>query len=166
MAYWLAAHGGIKIREREHMPANFADWVAICEVKARYCRLMDTKDWAGWADCFTEDLVLDTTPAGGYRIDGREAAIAMVRRSIETAKTAHHVHNPEVSFIGEDEADVIWAMQDRVEMAADRHEELGEIGHTGYGHYREKYVRCADGKWRIKSTAMSYLHYDRHPGPA
>lgn len=50
------------------MSANFADWVAICETKARYCRVMDTKDWAGWANCFTEDLVLDTSPAGGARV--------------------------------------------------------------------------------------------------
>ena len=46
------------------MTANFADWVAISETKARYCRCLDTKDWAGYADCFTEDVVLETPPAG------------------------------------------------------------------------------------------------------
>lgn len=30
--------------------------IAIAEVKARYCLTLDTKDWAGYADCFTEDL--------------------------------------------------------------------------------------------------------------
>ena len=53
---------------------------------------------AGWADCFTEDLVLDTTPAGGYRIEGRDEAIRTVRGSIDQAKTAHQVHNPEIAF--------------------------------------------------------------------
>lgn len=144
------------------MAASFEDWLAICETKARYCRCMDTKDWAGWADVFTEDLVLDTTPAGGYRVEGRDKVIAMVRSSIETAKTAHQVHNPEVTFDGPDAANVIWAMQDRVEMGEERRASLGEAGHTGYGHYRERYVRCGDGKWRIRETQLSYLHYDRH----
>ena len=140
---------------------NFADWLAICEVKSRYCRCLDTKDWAGYADCFTQDLVLDTTDAGGYVVKGRDAAVALVRKSVETAKTAHHVHNPEVTFDGADAADVIWAMQDRVQMGEDRQALVGELGHTGFGHYRERYVRCDDGKWRISSTALSYLHYDR-----
>lgn len=148
------------------MTANFSDWVAICETKARYCRLMDTKDWAGWADCFTEDLVLDTTPAGGYRIEGRDAAIKAVLGSIENAKTAHQVHNPEVTFDDDGQgARVIWAMNDRVEMAEDRREAIGEYGHTGYGHYRERYVKCADGKWRIKETQLSYLQFDQRPYP-
>lgn len=148
------------------MTANFTDWVAICETKARYCRCMDTKDWAGWADCFTEDLVLDTSPAGGYRIEGRDAAIKAVLGSIEHAKTAHQVHNPEMVFDEDGQgANVIWAMNDRVEMAEDRREAIGEYGHTGYGHYRERYVKCPDGKWRIKETQLSYLHFDSRPLP-
>jgi ketosteroid isomerase-like protein len=149
------------------MTANFTDWVAICETKARYCRCMDTKDWAGWADCFTEDLVLDTSPAGGYRIEGRDAAIKAVLGSIEHAKTAHQVHNPEIAFAEDGQsARVIWAMNDRVEMAEDRQQAIGEYGHTGYGHYRELYVKCPDGKWRIKETQLSYLQFDsrRYPG--
>jgi ketosteroid isomerase-like protein len=128
---------------------------------------MDTKDWAGWADCFTEDLVLDTSPAGGYRIEGRDAAIKAVLGSIEHAKTAHQVHNPEVVFAEDGQsARVIWAMNDRVEMAEDRQEAIGEYGHTGYGHYREQYLKCADGKWRIKESQLSYLQFDsrRYPG--
>jgi hypothetical protein len=145
------------------MPSNFADWVAICETKARYCRLMDSKDWAGWADCFTEDLLLDTTPAGGYRVEGRDEAIRMVRGSIDQAKTAHQVHNPEIAFDADGRgADVIWAMNDRVQMAPDKQNE-NYGGHTGYGNYRERYVKCADGRWRIKATQLSYFHFDVHP---
>lgn len=148
------------------MSGNFADWAAICETKARYCRLMDTKDWAGWADCFTEDLVLDTSPAGGARIVGRDEAIRYVRGSIEDAKTAHQVHNPEIAFAEDGRnANVIWAMNDRVEMAADRQAAIGELGHTGYGHYRERYVKCDDDRWRIKETQLSYLQFDSRPLP-
>ena len=144
------------------MAGTFEDWRAIVETKARYCRMLDTKDWEGWADVFTEDLVLDSTPAGGYRIEGRDEAIAKVRGSIEHAKTAHHVHNPEIAFDADGQgAQVIWAMQDRVEMGEDRRAAVGEMGHTGFGHYHERYVKCADGRWRIKESQLSYLHYDR-----
>ena len=103
------------------MNANFADWVAICETKARYCRCLDTKDWDGYADVFTEDLILDTSPAGGYKIAGRSEAIAAIRSSVETAKTAHQVHNPEMTFTADGaSADVIWAMNDRVIWSPER----------------------------------------------
>ena len=148
------------------MRANFDEWVAICQTKARYCRCLDTKDWEGYADVFTEDLVLDTSPAGGYRVEGRDDAIRKVRSSVETAKTAHQVHNPEINFaVDGQSADVIWAMNDRVVWGQDRIAEMGFLGHTGYGHYREHYVKCPDGKWRIKRTELSYLIFDRIPLP-
>ena len=147
------------------MPADFTDWMAICETKARYCRLMDTKDWAGWADCFTEDLTLDTSPSVGYKVEGRDEAIRTVRSSIDQAKTAHQVHNPEIAFEPDGQsAAVIWAMNDRVQMVPDKQSETYG-GHTGYGNYHERYVKCADGRWRIKTTQLSYLHFDVHaPG--
>jgi uncharacterized protein (TIGR02246 family) len=140
---------------------SFADYVAICETKARYCRTLDSKDWAGYADVFTEDLVLDTEPAGGYKIQGRDEALRMVRRSVEQAKTAHQVHSPEIKFHG-DSADVIWAMEDRVVWPEERARQLGNRGHTGYGQYHEHYVRCADGKWRIQRSQLTRFHVDTH----
>ena len=140
------------------MTAKFADWLAICETKARYCRCLDTKDWAGWADVFTTDMVMDGSKCGGQVTHGREAVVAYVRSCIETAKTSHQVHNPEMVF-DDAGADVIWAMQDRVRMGDDR-ELGGHLGHTGYGHYHERYVKGGDGKWRIKHQALTYLQMD------
>jgi len=142
------------------MTANFSDWVAICETKARYCRCLDTKDWAGYADCFTEDVVLETPPAGTLT-RGRDEVVKMVRRAVETSKTTHHVHNPEISFDADGQgANVIWAMQDRNTWSEERRVQAGNSGHTGYGHYRERYVKCDDGRWRIKSQVLSYLQMD------
>jgi hypothetical protein len=144
--------------------ANFSDWLAICELKARYCRSLDSKDWAGYGDCFTEGFLLDTRPAGGYVIEGRDEAVKLVRGSVETAETAHQVHNPEISF-DEDGASGIWAMEDRVQWGPDRIARMGNLGHTGWGHYRERYVKCADGKWRIAASTLSRLRVDVHLAP-
>jgi ketosteroid isomerase-like protein len=144
------------------MIANFSDWLAICETKARYCRCLDTKDWAGYADCFTEDLVLETPPAGNIT-HGRDAAVKKVRSLVETSKTTHHVHNPEMSFDDDGHAaNVIWAMQDRNSWSAEKRAQIGRGGHTGYGHYHERYRKCPDGRWRIQSQKLSYLQMDSY----
>jgi ketosteroid isomerase-like protein len=137
---------------------NFADWLEITSLKARYCRLLDTKDWDGFAALFTEDAVLDVKTATGFgRIEGRAKFMPMVRSSIGTANTAHQVHQPEIAVDG-DIAHVTWAMQDRV------HWQDGKRSITGYGHYHERYVRTADG-WRIAFTQLTRLHVDEHAPP-
>ncbi|RYE53664.1 MAG: nuclear transport factor 2 family protein, partial [Rhizobiaceae bacterium] len=71
------------------------DWIAIQELKARYCRYLDTKQWDAWKDLFTEDYALDVSQESGLApIVGRDSAVAMVRSIIETTKTAHQVHSP------------------------------------------------------------------------
>ncbi len=126
---------------------DFADWLAICNVKADYCRLLDTKDWDGWKQLFTEDVVVDTTGSGGIVTEGRDAFVDSVRGSLANAKTAHQVHSPKITIDG-DEADVVWAMQDRVIN--------DEWALTGYGHYVERYVRTSQG-WKIARQALTRL---------
>lgn len=43
------------------------DVEAIKQVKARYFRLMDTKQWDEMAEVFTEDCHVDTSSSGGGR---------------------------------------------------------------------------------------------------
>ena len=131
--------------------SDFADWLAIVNLKAAYCRLLDTKDWEGWGQLFTEDFLQDVSGSGGGVFHGRDAAVAATRASIETAKTAHQVHLPEIAIDG-DEATAIWPLQDRVVWGEDR-------ALTGYGHYHERYVRTADG-WRIAEQRLTRLHMD------
>ena|SRR5438874_8951774 len=134
-------------------------YIEISQVKARYCRALDTKDWAGYADVFTEDFELDTSAAGGPPVvRGRDAAVRMVRGAVEKAHTAHQVHSPEIKLEG-DTAYVIWAMQDRVVWSPERRPQAGCIGHTGYGHYHERYVR-QNGRWLIAAQRLTRLHVD------
>jgi hypothetical protein len=57
-------------------------------------------------------------------------------------------------------AEVIWAMQDRVVWTEDRKLQIGNAGHTGFGHYHERYVRGPDGRWRIAYLKLTRLHID------
>jgi uncharacterized protein (TIGR02246 family) len=128
--------------------ASFADWLAVANLKARYCRFLDTKDWQGYASLFTQDVVIDTTGSGGPRLEGREAAIASIRASLDTATTVHQVHSPEIEIDG-DEARAVWAMQDRLTWPGGRRLD-------GAGHYHERYVR-RDGGWKIAESRLTRL---------
>lgn len=131
---------------------DFADWLEICNLKARYCRCLDTKDWDGYAAVFTDDMILDTSPSGGLRIEGRDAVVAYVRSSItDDTITTHHVHAPEIAIEG-DEATGIWAMQDR---------NIWPNGRKllGFGHYHERYRRVDDG-WRIAESILTRINME------
>lgn len=127
---------------------DFADWLAICNVKADYCRLLDTKDWDGFAQLFTSDLVMDTVEAGGEVTTDCESFVGSLREMLAEVKTAHQVHSPLVEIDG-DTADVIWAMQDRLIWP-------GGNTMTGYGHYTELYRRTGQG-WKIAKSKLTRL---------
>jgi hypothetical protein len=130
------------------------DYLAICNLKARYCRMIDTKDWAGYGALVTDDFEFQS---GAQPLHGREAVIASVVPAIATARTAHQVHLPEIDVDG-DEARAIFPMQDRV---------VWDDGRTltGYGHYHERYVR-QDGGWRMAASKLTRLHVEFNAAPA
>ena len=132
----------------ELVGADWADWLAIANLKAAYCRLLDTKDWEGWGRLFSEDAVQDVTGSGGGMFHGREAIVAATRGSIETARTAHQVHFPEIAVTG-DTATAVWPLQDRVVWSEER-------ALTGYGHYHERYVKRG-GRWLITEQKLTRL---------
>jgi hypothetical protein len=130
--------------------------LALMEAKARYCRMLDTKDWAGYANLMTDDFVLDVTEGTQMPlVRGREAAVKQIQSSILDARTVHQVHAPEIELNG-DEARVVWALQDRVIWGPDR------PSITGYGHYHERWVR-QEGEWKLASLRLTRLHIDVHP---
>ncbi|OHV27155.1 DUF4440 domain-containing protein [Parafrankia soli] len=133
------------------------DIEAIKQLKARYFRLLDTKDWDGLRGLFTDDLVIDTTGSGGGVIAGADAFVGFVSSHLAEAVTVHHGHTPEITLTSPSEATGIWAMEDRIWFAN---------GHamTGFGHYHETYAKI-DGSWRIASSTLTRLRVDM-TGPA
>jgi ketosteroid isomerase-like protein len=135
------------------MDAEDDDVEAIRQLKARYFRTMDTKDWDGLAAVFAADVVIDMTGEGAGVTLGVAEYMPFLRQHIEAVTTVHHGHMPEIQLTSPTTATGIWAMEDELWWPPD-----SPIHHMhGYGHYHETYEKTADG-WRIKSMTLSRLH--------
>jgi ketosteroid isomerase-like protein len=133
----------------------------IKQLKARYFRLLDTKDWDAFADLFTEDC-LHTLPSAEPRPPQSNAEyLAGLRSALGEGMTVHHGHMPEITILGPREASGIWAMFDYLDV--DRSDGL-PLRMQGYGHYFETYRKCDDGAWRISSKRNVRLRVDT-PSP-
>ena len=131
-----------------------AEVEAIKQLKARYCRLLDTKQWDAWRELFTDDFVSDTSQSGGQVIVGADEFVAFVRRNLgkRSQPTVHQVHAPEIELIAATEATGVWALNDVVRLAPG-------LNLNGYGHYHETYGKI-DGDWRIKTSTLTRLRED------
>ena len=128
------------------------DIEAIKQLKARYFRTLDTKDWEAYREVFTDDVVMDTTESGGTRITGADAFIAYLGDALAGATTVHQGHMPEITLTSDTTATGIWALHDIVIWP-------GGMRLDGYGHYHDTYAKTGDG-WRIASSKLTRLHTD------
>ncbi|GAA2149042.1 nuclear transport factor 2 family protein [Glycomyces algeriensis] len=124
----------------------------IKQVKARYFRAVDTKDWDLLKAQLTDDVVVDTTGSGGPVFVGSEAFIAFLQLTLSPAVTVHHGHSPEIEVTSATTATGVWAMQDLLIYP-------GESRVLGFGHYHETY-ESEDGPWRIASLTLTRVHMD------
>jgi hypothetical protein len=131
----------------------------IQQLKARYFRFLDTKDWDGFRGLFTDDCVHYLPVESGQRFQTNEEYFASTIPSLADAVTVHHGHMPEITLLSETEAEGVWAMHDYVQ--AQRPDRTISI--MGYGHYIETYRKCADGQWRISSKRNERLRVDQVP---
>ncbi|MBO0731718.1 MAG: nuclear transport factor 2 family protein [Acidimicrobiaceae bacterium] len=142
----------------------------IKQLKARYFRCLDTKDWEGFRGVFVEDLQfvfaernltlerddLSTAPTEeGLLHEGRESFVAWTRETAGPLTTVHRGYMPEIVLTGPDTASGIWAMTDYLQWP----DTDPPVGFRGYGHYQEEYVRTAEG-WRLKRSVLSRLRVD------
>lgn len=133
------------------------DLEAIRQLKARYFRLMDTRQWDAWRDCFTEDVTAcyegvprasDDLPLD-INIEGREVLIDGVSTLMVGATSIHQGYMPEIELTSATTAHGIWTMFDYVR--------LPTCNFKGWGHYHEDYVK-EGGQWRIKKIHLTRLH--------
>ena len=95
--------GGPVTPERIGGVAPVDDVEAIKQLKARYFRTMDTKDWAGMRQVFTDDVVMDTTASGGGVVTGADAFLEFLQQTLADAVTVHQGHMPEITLTSADD---------------------------------------------------------------
>jgi uncharacterized protein (TIGR02246 family) len=134
------------------------DLEAIRQLKARYFRTMDTKQWEQMRGVFTDDVVVDTTASGGSVVSGADAFMAFLRDTLANVVTVHHGHMPEIELTSPTTAAGIWALQDLLVWPNGMRLE-------GYGHYHETYEKVGS-EWRIKTSTLTRLHMDLTPATA
>lgn len=130
--------------------ATLAEIEAIKQLKARYFRLLDTKQWDAWREVFSDDFRADVEGGGVHatiHFASPEEMVERNRKLLATALTVHHGHMPEIALTGPATATGIWAMMDLVELGA---------GFRGYGHYHEEYVK-REGRWQIRRLHLTRL---------
>jgi len=133
----------------------------IKQLKARYFRCLDTKDWDGFADVFASDARMDMSgevkggePGAGVTTGSRDIT-AFVRAMVGHVTTVHHGHTPEIDVTSPTTATGVWAMEDKL-----RWPDGGPLATLhGYGHYHDTYEK-RDGRWRIASTTLTRLRVD------
>ena len=140
--------------------ATLAAERAICSLKARYCRYVDTKQWDAFATLFTADATLFFPEAQAEPAGIADALAFIVQALAPPMASIHHVHSPEIEFSAPDRAHGIWAMEDRLWWPDGAPSALGIGSLTGYGHYHEDYVLGADG-WKIHRLNLTRLRLER-----
>ena len=137
----------------------------IKQLKARYFRFLDTKDWEGMRTIWTDDAVFDartakTIDASGAGTDAADwvwtgcDAIVSAISAVANLPTAHHGHCHEIEVLSATDARGVIAMEDYVWPAP------GDTRRTllhGFGHYHEEY-RCVNGRWQIRRSRISRLN--------
>jgi hypothetical protein len=145
--------------------ARLAAIEEIRQLKSRYFRTMDTRDWEGFAQVFASDAVFDfsvgmeveavggppVTPKGPVT-RGRDNIIDWVTSSYSGGASLHHGHSHEIIIDSDTEAHGVIAL-DGYGLTLDR----STITHKTAGHYHEKY-RFEDGAWRIAEVRLVPLY--------
>jgi uncharacterized protein (TIGR02246 family) len=137
----------VNVDEREAVMVK-TDWEQICELMATYANAIDAKDYAGIADCFTDDA---SATYGDFSetLQGRAAITAHMERSLAPLDATHHVFG---NFIVDAEGD---AGRLSASIIA-RHERRGAPGGDSYlaGNRYKVEVRRAAGAWKIAQAAV------------
>jgi hypothetical protein len=134
-------------------PSDLCDIEEIKQLKARYFRYVDTKQWEKLRTVFTDDVRFEgITPHD----PGPDAFIATQSARLAEAKSIHQGHMPEIRIVRPDYARGTWSMFDWVEFPEPATEgpRAGQRGAVGYGYYQEQY-RKVDGTWKISFMRLT-----------
>jgi len=139
---------------------DLIDIEAIKQLKAMYCVCVANEDWDTFFTLFAEDLefVMPT----GDAFTPRSAFYEVHKKSLQDPKVWGVVRcfTPIITITGADTAKGMWAMED---VHVWPPFEGPRVGHHGYGHYHEDYIRTSDG-WKFQRIKVTYNRMDALEG--
>lgn len=138
---------------------------AIKQLKARYQRAVDTKDWELMRSVLAPDA-RSVYSDGKHAYEGREEIVEFLSSPKGLGNTAiqsmHHAHTPEIEITGETSARGRWYLEDFVLTAIPSDwAPHGTVMH-GTGIYIDEYVKI-DGRWHIQQTGYERIFEDFQP---
>lgn len=133
-------------------PEDLVQIEEIKQVKYRYMRAVDTRDWDLLTTVLTEDATCAYS-AGKISYEGRDAILEFLSTSMPAEKmlTAHRVQQPEVILTGPDTATAKWALDDVVIMLD------YNLTLRGAAIYEDRMVKM-EGEWKIAHTGYRRLY--------
>lgn len=128
---------------------------AVRNVKARYFKYLDSKDWNKLLSVFTEAAEFDGFP---FDTDNPRNFVANVRDYFEDVQSVHQGFMPILETFDETTIRGSWTMHDYLVWPKDSRAYRGEFipgltGIRGYGIYEDEY-KFVGGEWRISRMRL------------
>jgi 3-phenylpropionate/cinnamic acid dioxygenase small subunit len=134
----------------------------IVAVATRYCRALDTKDWAALSTVFLPEATADL--ATNVLLVGLDAIVNRISTALQHLDDSQHlVGNHEVTVDGDSATHRCYLQAQHVRKAA-----VGGANYLVGGRYEDRLVRTAEG-WRIAHRTLVVMWIDGnlavpHPG--
>jgi hypothetical protein len=131
----------------------------IKNLKARYLRCADGKQWDEFETLFTPDAEFIGHDVGDFRVKGTHEFRQYSEKFLVDCLSVHHVLAPEITFIDDKTAKVVWVMTDMLRWEkGDPIDGYKKI--DGWGHYHETCIKTRDG-WRMSSWELTRVKLER-----
>jgi hypothetical protein len=131
------------------------DIEAIKQLKYRYWRHLDLKQWDQLAQCFVADATVCYS-SGKYEFTGVAAIMRFLSESLGEERgsvTIHHGHHPEIELLSDTTARGTWALYNYMfNVKENRGIRIG-------AYYEDTYVKHA-GAWKFQHIGYRYVFHE------
>jgi len=128
---------------------------ALKQLKYRYWRHLDLKQWDELARCFAPDATVCYS-SGKYEFKGVAAIMGFLSESLGHERgsiTIHHGHHPEIELLDETRARGTWALYNYMfNLKQNRGIRIG-------AYYDDAYVKL-DGAWKFQHIGYRYIFHE------
>ena len=143
------------LAELDRRLRRLEDVEAIKQLKYRYWRHLDLKQWDALAQCFADDATVCYS-SGKYEFAGVSAIMKFLSESLGAARgsvTIHQGHHPEIELLSATRARGTWALYNYMfNIKQNRGIRIG-------AYYEDEYVKL-DGTWKFQHIGYRYIFHE------